>query len=186
MSRVYGSRYVAGRDVVEIAKLVRADIKEAVRLGRLPKGRYSVTIDRYSMGRSIDVRFSPTEDFLVYNPLRLAFEAKTPYGNMHAPDVDPEVRWLYSVRAREAIAIVEAILAAHNHDGSDSQTDYHDVHFAAHVTIDGGDARREREIARLPALAARKLHLLPPVSEPETEPEPNAQELFLAHLGATS
>lgn len=45
----------AGLDTVGIAKRIREDIASAVRSGELPKAKYSVRTDKYSMGSSITV-----------------------------------------------------------------------------------------------------------------------------------
>lgn len=51
-----GSKYDPSRDIADIAKLVRADIKAAVKSGALPAGlKVRVRIDRFSMGCSLDV-----------------------------------------------------------------------------------------------------------------------------------
>lgn len=54
-----GSKFVAGRDVTAIAKLIRADIKDAIMACTLVScAKYSVKTDRYSMGQSITVTVS--------------------------------------------------------------------------------------------------------------------------------
>ena len=52
---VYGSKYKSGRDVKEIAKLVRTDIRAAVAAGELPKAKYAVNISRFAGGCSLRV-----------------------------------------------------------------------------------------------------------------------------------
>jgi hypothetical protein len=59
MARKTGSKYeeTRGLTYAEIAKLIRADIKEAVAEGRLPRlAKYSVRISTYSGGGSINIR----------------------------------------------------------------------------------------------------------------------------------
>lgn len=50
-----GTKYSRDLDVAEIAKLIRSDIKEAVKTGTLPKVKYTVRIQRFANGRAIDV-----------------------------------------------------------------------------------------------------------------------------------
>ena len=50
-----GAKYDETLDVADIAKLIRKDIKAAVKAGVLPDEKYAVKIARFSMGRSIDV-----------------------------------------------------------------------------------------------------------------------------------
>jgi hypothetical protein len=59
----------------EIAKLIRNDIKAAVKAGKLPTGiKVSVTTDTYSMGSSIrvSVRELPA-GYPLHNPARIAY-----------------------------------------------------------------------------------------------------------------
>jgi len=52
-----GDQYEQGRDVADIAKLIRADLKAAQGVGGLPAGlKFSVKISRFSGGVSCDVR----------------------------------------------------------------------------------------------------------------------------------
>lgn len=50
-----GCQYDPDRDVVQSAKLVRHDIATAIKSGFLPEGDYSVRIQRYAGGRSMDI-----------------------------------------------------------------------------------------------------------------------------------
>ena len=55
------------RDTAQIAARIREDIKAAVKSGALPRAKYSVTTDKYSMGSSITVVASGLS-FPVLNP----------------------------------------------------------------------------------------------------------------------
>ena len=50
-----GSKYTAGLDIAQIARLVRIDIKAAIADGALPVGKYSVRVSRYSIGQSLNL-----------------------------------------------------------------------------------------------------------------------------------
>ncbi len=53
-----GSKFVAGRDITQIAKLIRADIKATVVSEIFANAKFSVKTSRYSMGQSITVTIS--------------------------------------------------------------------------------------------------------------------------------
>lgn len=112
-----GSRWERGRDIAEIAKDVRRDIKAAVKAGNLPADvKFSVRISRFSMGKSLDVRAT-----LPDRPARRAIE--TGYGYTH--------------EAATIIAVVKSITDAYNYDASDSLTDYYNVEFYSDVIVSG-------------------------------------------------
>ncbi len=139
-----GAKYVAGRDVVAIAKDVRADLKAAVSSGALPAATYSVRIARYSMGRSIGIVVTDAS-FPQYNPARLAYE----HDGLRREMTDAERCWM-SDEARAVDAYLEALLASYNEDCSRPEEDYYCVAFAPNVSIHGD---RDAEIA---AMLARR------------------------------
>ncbi len=51
-----GAKYADGRDVADVAKDIRADIRAAVKAGALPALQYSVKVARYAGGRSLTIR----------------------------------------------------------------------------------------------------------------------------------
>jgi hypothetical protein len=124
-ARFEGSRLEETRDldIAAIAKLVRADIREAIRVGFLPGSSrdYSVRIDRYSMGQSLDVtvRNHPELWHLAWSDT---------YGE--------ELRQ-HSPEGRRVVELLEGIVRAYNWDGSDSMVDYFDVRFYSTVTLAG-------------------------------------------------
>jgi hypothetical protein len=122
-----GSKYkdTQGLDVKELAALVRADIKEAIKSNQLPKGKYSVRIERYSGGRSINVSISDFEFPIIDREGYLA--SKTGY--------DPRVS-RYTRIATLALKAVDRILNQYNFDDSDSQTDYFHVRFYGDAKFD--------------------------------------------------
>jgi hypothetical protein len=140
-----GAKYDRDRDVVDVAKLVRADIKQAVATGAIPAAKYSVTIDRYSMGRSVTVTVT-SPSFRVYNVARLAYDL----ANTSRPMTDAERRWM-SAEASDVVDFLEAILANYNENRSRPEEDYYDIAFAADVRIDGD---RAAEVASMLAMRA--------------------------------
>jgi hypothetical protein len=148
--RSYGSKYDGKLSTTEIAARVRAEVKAAVKSGELPKGKYSIRTEYYSMGSSITIS-AIVPGLKVYDVARLLADRDDP----HAPATLP---W----RSAEATVLVdklEAMLAAYNHDGSDSRIDHYDVKFAAHVAIDGD---RDAEMALLPPKATPSTVVLRP------------------------
>ena len=140
-----GAMFDRNRDVVDVAKLVRADIKQAVATGAIPAAKYSVTVDRYSMGRSVTVTVS-SPSFRVYNPARLAYDL----ANTSRPMTDAERCWM-SAEASDVAEYLEAILANYNENRSRPEEDYYDISFAADVRINGD---RAAEVASMLAMHA--------------------------------
>lgn len=117
--KTYGAKYeqTKGLRRVEIAKLIRADIKAAVAAGELPKVSYSVRAS--GGGNSIHVR--------------IAWKAR-PVGDRPAIE-------RYTAETRALRSAVEQIVEAYNYDCSDLQSDYFDVRFYGSVDIEeDGDA----------------------------------------------
>ena len=122
--KIYGYKYKENMDIVEIAKLIRADIKKAH-----PEIKASVRTSRYSMGRSIDV--SLTVKFPVLNPPK--FEAD--YVGEHY-SVHP---WA-TERAATLKKSIEDIVEAYNFDGSDIMSDYYNTNFGGSVNFNNTNA----------------------------------------------
>ena len=133
MTRSYGKLYNDKLRTKEIAEIVRRQVRLEARMGLLPNGKWSVTMDRYAGGSSITIAFSPKpeEDELFarayYNHARIVHEAERPHEYAAIP-----------YRSRFGSLLVrrlEQMLADHNHDGSDPMQDIYDVKFAAHVSV---------------------------------------------------
>lgn len=133
----YGSKYNRDLDIAQIAKLVRADIKAAVKEGTLPKGfKASVRISRYSMGQSLNVTVKAAPGVTIMNPLRLAHEES---GSREVMTRD------------ELLDTVKSIVDAYNYDGSDSQSDYYNVNFYGFVDFAHELEQSERDASRVAA-----------------------------------
>lgn len=149
---VYGSKFAAtkGLSRVEIAKLVRADIKSSLKSGELPAGKYSVKTESYSGGGSINVTFTVADpNFPAWNPARLVHEATSPNAWMSANSLTFRSAELTAVEAT-----LQAMLDAYNFDGSDIQTDYFHVRFYSHVDTAGSWASDKRDAETEKALEA--------------------------------
>jgi len=116
----YGARYgarhpgpdAAYRKTADIAKAIRADLREAQRDGRIPADvTISVRSRDYAGGRSVDVTLSgwDTDRVRVLDPA-------------------PGQPWL-TPQAAAALDAAKAVHAAHNYDNSDVSSDYFDVDF---------------------------------------------------------
>lgn len=131
-----GSKYAETQDldIAEVAKLVRKDLKAAIKAGQLPTdAKFSVRIDRYSMGQSLDVRVT-----LLDRPARVAID--DPRSSVHNDPryVDHPAR-LATTEAANITSTITAIIAAYNYDDSDHTTDYYHVRFSADVTVKGAE-----------------------------------------------
>jgi hypothetical protein len=146
-----GSKYNSGTDITEIAKAVRKDLKAAMKAGDLPAGcKFSVRIDRYSMGQSLDVSVKAVPaGFEINNPHRTWLDNDDPHFAYHTLAInDPRYARL-SPEAAELIATVEALVNAYNRKDIDSMTDYYNVNFSEHVGFDCAltEADRNRQLA---------------------------------------
>ena len=112
-----GSKYDKNLDIAQIAKMVRADLKQAVKEGKLPEHKVSVRVRRYAGGQSLDV-------------------AVTQCAALGSSDRDeggvrkPQAMFMHTVMSQ--------IIAAYNYDNSDLMTDYFDVNFYGHVEFNLG------------------------------------------------
>ena len=100
-------------DIAEIARRVRADLKEQV-----PECRFSVTIQRYSMGRSLDIVIKSGP----FEPHVWGHDGLRP-----ARYLTPE--------CKAVIDRVRTIANQYNFDDSEPQTDYFNYNFALDIHI---------------------------------------------------
>jgi hypothetical protein len=135
MNNFTGSKYELTRDLslAEINKMIRADIKAAVKSGDLPAAKYAVT----KSGNAIRVAISSLP-FAVLNPAAFYLCGEWPTIRGIARE-----RW-----TAEAIAtreVVQEIVNAYNYDRSESMTDYFDTRF--YLTVDLDDSAEYAELA---------------------------------------
>ncbi|MCC3299799.1 hypothetical protein [Arthrobacter caoxuetaonis] len=126
-----GEKYTGYRDAAYVAKDIRADLKAATAGNYLPKDlTYSVRIDKFSGGQSIDV---------------------TVQGLADADRLDPDsydlVYRRYDERpeAKELRKRVEEITNAYNRSDTDAQSDYFNVSYYSHVRLEDDRSREYRE-----------------------------------------
>lgn len=125
--KVYGKKYDSNLDIKEIAKLVRKDIKAAVKAGKLPPLKCGVRISRFSGGQSLSVTVKEV-GFQVVNPefTKGVEEGLNSYTLYHTVG-------LYTEQAQEALSTLRSIADAYNFDGSDTMTDYFHVNYYSRV-----------------------------------------------------
>jgi len=150
----YGAKYheSQGKDAsgnyrylgaAEIAKLMRADIKAEIEAGNLPKANYSVRVQNYAGGRSIDLTVRDLEGAWVPENLSLC---DPNYCRTYSPGEPSEYTQHYSNRcpgaehlsdeAERVLEIVKSIHAAYNFDGSEAMVDYFHVNYYGHAEIE--------------------------------------------------
>jgi hypothetical protein len=119
-----GELYQATRnlDITEIAKLIRKDLKDEIFAGL----KFSVRIDRFSMGQSIDCTITDApETFAVINP---NFEIAFALGNCtHGIS-------RYTDNAAALLKVVEKVVNKYNYDDSDGMIDYFSNKYYSHVS----------------------------------------------------
>ena len=134
----YGAKYQKRRDIKDIAKLVRADIKAAIRAKTLPEAKYSVSIHRYSMGQSLRINVSALKTpYLMQNPERVMADFLNPHEYPRHSQ--------FSERGNAYLSELQDIVNAYNFDGSDSSIDYFNVNFYSRINFDSQYLKEERQ-----------------------------------------
>ena len=127
MNDIKGPKYesTSTLGLTDLAKLMREDIREATRDGKLPRGlKVSVTTSRYSMGQSIDIRI-----------VEAPFVTRVPE---HEVDDNRAqgIKWPWLTRdAAGVLETLEEIHGAYNRDRSDMQSDYYSVRYSGSVSF---------------------------------------------------
>ncbi|MFI5296767.1 MAG: DUF3560 domain-containing protein [Polyangiales bacterium] len=139
-----------GLDTAKIAARIREEIKEAVKRGTLPKAKYSVRTDKYSMGSSIEV-VATALPFPVLNPD--AFFVR-PGETFLSFDSD-RFKSRLTPEAQRVERALNEIVNAYHWDKSDSSTDYYNERFARYVKVDeDADQRKLLTVTKLAAARA--------------------------------
>lgn len=121
--------------ITDIAKAVRADIREWTKSGRLAAVKTSVTTERFAGGCSLTVTVKAAP-FSVFRP-----------GYLAACEADRghhEGNTRYSDAMTEALATLNTIIDVYHRNDSDYMTDYFDVNFYKHVGVDFDLSQGER------------------------------------------
>lgn len=127
-----GSKYEATRSLpfADVVKLIRADLKAATGT-TIPKGfKFRTRQDNSRTSTGLVVTITPSSEFPVINPAWTRWTVHAPNGDLQRPESR------YAAELHHVIAAVESIVTAYNHDRSDTMTDYFDVRFYEHVTVD--------------------------------------------------
>lgn len=133
--RSYGDLYDKERTAKDVAAEIRRQIRAAVKAGDLPGDwRYSVRFQRYSGGRAIDVRATSPRPIYGADPT-----VSNRWGERvrHSETGDYVSAWVdrLTTEARRVRDLLDALHTAHNHNGSDSETDYFDVKYYGLVSL---------------------------------------------------
>ncbi|MCC3292524.1 hypothetical protein [Arthrobacter sp. zg-Y1110] len=126
-----GGKYDRYRDVAAVAVDVRSELKAATQGNYLPKGlTYSVRTSKFAGGQSLDI----------------TVQGLTDEDRLDPEDYD-EVYRLYGEKpeAKELRKRVEEIANAYNRSDVDMQSDYFNVTYYAHVTLEDDRSREIRE-----------------------------------------
>lgn len=113
-------------DIAQIAKLIRNDIRDAIKKKKLPSHpKYSVTIERYSMGQSVTVRVTNILPLRIMNEQAVVNELS--YTSFHGPRLNQAGKNLDN--------ILTDICRQYGFDNSDSMTDYFHSRFHTHISL---------------------------------------------------
>ena len=150
----YGSKYseTAKLSVVEVAALVRKEIKAAVKSGKLPAAKYSVRSDHNSMRIEASGFAFPVLDASSYE-LRGSY-VDVIRGMRIGPDGQLVESRRTTAEAHRVHTVLNAIASAYNFDGSDSMTDYFHVRFYLSVSVESAEGEYEAIEANLRAATA--------------------------------
>lgn len=118
------------RDTARIAARIREDVKAAVKAGELPRAKYSVTTDKYSMGSSITVVASGLP-FPVLNP-----DAFVVIDDANWTVLDSRYKTRFTDKALDVEKKLEAIVDAYHWDKSDPMSDIYNERFARTVKVE--------------------------------------------------
>ena len=136
--RDYGYKYDEAKNlsVVDIAKLMRADVKQAKAHGLLGKDvKVSIRTERFAGGAAINIVITMPDAWIAQDDSKCAVGSMCEGMGWHHNRCDAAAH--LSDEAEAAKMTVQRIHDAYNHDGSDAQIDYFDVNYYGSVTVDG-------------------------------------------------
>jgi len=145
----YGSKYSSEIDSKQAARLIRADIKAAIKEGILPKGlKVSVRSQSYTGGSSVNIRVTACPEFQILNPYRFKFEKDQP--SRYIGDLSPKHPGLprHTKEAQAVLDLLDAFHGLYNFDKSDSQSDYYHVNYFGNAEFDAAITNPEYEIIK--------------------------------------
>lgn len=136
--KTYGYKYNDGKNLslADIAKLMRADVKEAKAHGLLAKtAKVSVRTHLYAGGGSINIVLTMPDAWIARDDSKCAIGSRCDGLGWHYDRCDAAVH--LTDEAAAAKMTLERIHSAYNHDGSESQIDYFDVRYYGSVEVAG-------------------------------------------------
>lgn len=154
-----GSKYDRSLNIVEIAKLVRGEIKAAIKSGAMPACKVSVRSDKNSL--RVEVTEVPA-GFVICSPERVRHERDYPYEPSYS-------RGRFTPEAQAVREMLQSFMDAYNRDNSDIMTDYFDVNFYGHAEFNWEleAADKARTLASFEAPVAEPVCVVvPAVAEP--------------------
>lgn len=142
--RSYGYKYdEAGKgwaSAADIAKLMRADIKQAVSEGLLPAhATYSVRSESFSGGQAVDIEVLGWPEAWKDCDRIPCRNVWCKHGGEYRDNPSASVHQILTDEAEAAEMTLKRIHGAYNHDGSEIQVDYFDVRYYGQVRFE--DAR---------------------------------------------
>lgn len=172
-----GSRYkeTSNLNIAEIAKIIRADVRKAVKDGALPKGlEVSVRIERFAGGQSLDIRLkSLGEAGHILNPARVKLEHEDQKSCPCVPYSPHNGIGRYTATATRVIGVLKDMKDSFNYDDSDYSTDYFNTRFYGDVAVDwkaeDADSKSILASGEFPDLSAKAE---PEVVTEEPSPKP--------------
>lgn len=161
-TKTYGAKYNSELTRTQIAALIRADIKAALRSGELPVG-LKCLVRKHASSIHLTV---------VAVPAGFRIQSDTALRGEFGPN-----RYRHTEEARALLDKLSTIHGAYNYDGSDIQSDYFNVNYYGSATFGWVRERwiDERNAER--ACAALPVH---PVREEQTEAQRRGTEIHQA------
>jgi hypothetical protein len=165
----------------ETAARIRTDIKNLQKHKLLPAGKFSVTMDRFAGGSSIDVRAVDVEATM-FNVNRFAAEKRDPRAYRHD---EPRM----TAEGERILALMNKVVGAYHEDKSDIMSDYFNVNFYAHVDARGQEdkeraafdaAMAEVAVVEVEAAPVPVLTLVTEALAPVAAPLPTLDEVVAA------
>lgn len=147
---------MAYTDIKEIAKQIRKQLKK-----EFPQCKFSVRIERYSMGQSMSISLTAAP-FAAFtgdmdangNPRSGDYAQLNPYQLRQEPDEYICNGNYITKEAWDTMARVDEIQKGHNWDNSDLMTDYFDVNYHFHAEIGKWDKPFQMTASPKPEKAA--------------------------------
>lgn len=183
---VYGDKYeqVKGMRLQDIAKLMRADIKMARKVGTksFAPGAVAVADPIGDMPQQIKVSVT-SEYFSGGGAIHMRVKNVPPdWGFVRKQDMWGAMRWVPSSAFEAVLTDLKVIHQAYNYDGTDSQVDYFHVNYYGHVEYDRPNPDGETPAAPAPTPAQSPMA----APAPDTSPPRSVEQLTRAQIEAVA